>query len=73
MRRTTDRVRRDDAAKSEGDDLREQVVALAPFTAADAERLAELDRSEPVPMLYTVRSARTSRRRSPSAAALLSR
>jgi GNAT superfamily N-acetyltransferase len=34
---------------------REQIVALAPFTAADAERLAELDRSESVPMLYTVR------------------
>jgi hypothetical protein len=48
-------VRRDYAGTSEGDDRREQVVALAPFTAADVERLAGLDRSESVPMLYTVR------------------
>ena len=47
-------LRRDDAAKSEGDRLPGRAVALGAFTAADAERLAELDRSESVSMLYTV-------------------
>jgi GNAT superfamily N-acetyltransferase len=43
------------ARTTEGDGLPRQAVALAPFTAADAGRLAELDRSESVPMLYAVR------------------
>ncbi|HTX67912.1 MAG TPA: hypothetical protein VMH50_02025 [Thermoleophilia bacterium] len=33
---------------------RDGEIALGPFTAADVERLAELDRSESVPMVYVV-------------------
>ena len=39
----------------EGDGLPRQAVALQPLTTADVGRLAELDRSESVGMLYAVR------------------
>jgi GNAT superfamily N-acetyltransferase len=43
---------------NEGAGLPRQAVALGPFTAADTGRLAELDRSESVSMLFTVRHGR---------------
>jgi GNAT superfamily N-acetyltransferase len=49
---------RDSTRMNEGDGLPRQAVALVPFTAADAGRLAELDRSESVSMLFTVRRGR---------------
>jgi GNAT superfamily N-acetyltransferase len=47
--------RRTGAGTSEGEGTRSAALALAPFTAADTERLAELDRSESVAMWYAVR------------------
>jgi predicted N-acetyltransferase YhbS len=40
---------------SEGEGLPRQALSLRAFAAADVSRLAELDRSEPVPMVYAVR------------------
>ncbi len=40
---------------SKGDGLSRQAVTLRAFTVADVSRLAELDRSEPVAMVYAVR------------------
>ncbi len=49
------RGRRLGAGTDEGEGRLRPVHALVPFMATDAERLAELDRSESVPMLYAVR------------------
>jgi GNAT superfamily N-acetyltransferase len=47
--------RREGPGADEGEGRPAPALALAPFTAHDAGRLAELDRSESVPMVYAVR------------------
>ena len=46
---------RSEVRASESDGLPRQTVTLRAFTAVDVSRLAELDRSEPVAMVYAVR------------------
>ena len=54
--RSDRRPERPEVRASESDGLPRQAVTLRAFTAADASRLAELDRSEPVAMVYAVRA-----------------